>query len=139
MKGLCARPRSAAFGTTAARALMMRSLRPATPPACAIAGPTASSEARSAARMITRDNPVSFAACARTIGPSFNAGSGVCVVVDGAIAPADGAIAPKDNSAASATGKVVREATCDAPFPALLLPAGISNQARDFYAAKGGD
>src|SRR6185312_1387492 len=112
MWGLCERPTSAAFGTTAARELMMPSLRPATPPARAIAGPTSSSDARSTARMITRDSPVPSAACARTIGPSFNPGSDGCVA-------AEGAITPKDSTAASATGKVVREATCDAPLPAL--------------------
>ena len=62
--------------------------------------------------MITGDDPFCCAACARTIGPSFNPGSEGCVA-------ADGSSAPKDKAAASATYRVVREATCDAPFPAL--------------------
>jgi hypothetical protein len=55
--------------------------------------------------MITGEDPLSRAACARTIGPSFNAGSEEGVVAE------DGASAPNDNTAASATCTVLREAT----------------------------
>src|SRR3954451_16370002 len=106
MKGLCERPRRALLGTTAARALMLRKKRPLAPPAFAIAASTPLRDPASTARLITRDDPLCCAACARTSGPSLS-GCGVA---------ADGARPPNDNSAARTPNNEVREATCDAPL-----------------------